>query len=63
MFGLVSIGGAVVLIAHFLGMTPLAMAAREKSRLPSVAYVRGVWKRDDVKQAAAVSSAAVSPQS
>lgn len=62
-FGLVSIGGAVVLIAHFLGMTPLAMAAREKSRLPSVAYVRGVWKRDDVKQAAAVSSAAVSPQS
>lgn len=61
-FGTVSIVGAVVLIAHFLGMTPLAMGAREKSRLPSVAYVRGLWRRDEVKQESAVSSPAVSPQ-
>jgi hypothetical protein len=62
-FGTVSIGGAIVLIGHFLGMTPLAMAAREKSRLPSVAYVRGTWRRDDVKQESTVANPAVSPQS
>lgn len=55
-FGLVSIGGAVVLLAHFLGMTPLAMAAREKSRVPAIGCVRGVWKRDDVKQEQPVSA-------
>lgn len=61
-FGTISIGGAILLIAHFLGMTPLAMGAREKSRLPSVAYVRGLWRRDEVKQESAVSAPAVSPQ-
>jgi hypothetical protein len=61
-FGTVSIGGAIVLIAHFLGMTPLAMAAREKSRLPSVAYVRGQWRRDAVKQESAVTNPAVTAQ-
>ncbi|MFT3711889.1 MAG: hypothetical protein QM817_29975 [Archangium sp.] len=55
-FGMISIGGAVVLIAHFLGMTPLAMAAREKSRLPSVAFLRGSWRRDEVRQESAVAS-------
>lgn len=62
-FGLVSIGGAVVLIAHFLGMTALAMGAREKSRLPSVAYVRGVWRRDEVRQDAGAFTAASDPAS
>jgi len=44
-FGLVSTGGAVVLIGHFLGMTPIAMAAREKSRTPAFGFIRGTWKR------------------
>ena len=61
-FGLVSIGGAVVLLGHFIGMTPVAMAVREKSRLPSVAYVRGTWRRDDVKQESQVSAAVPSSQ-
>jgi hypothetical protein len=42
-FGTVSTVGACLLLAHFLGMTPLAMAAREKSRSPAVAPLRGVW--------------------
>jgi len=58
-FGLISIGGAVVLIAHFLGMTPLAIASREKSRTPAVAFVRGIWKRDEVKQEAGVAGPVV----
>lgn len=45
-FGLVSIGGALVLVGHFLGMTPIAMAAREKSRTPAFGFIRGTWKRD-----------------
>jgi hypothetical protein len=56
-FGLVSILGAITLVAHFLGMTPLAMTTREKSRLPSVAYVRGTWRRDEVQQEAALPGA------
>ena len=44
-FGLVSTGGALVLIGHFLGMTPIAMAAREKSRTPAFGFIRGTWKR------------------
>lgn len=59
-FGAVSIAGAVVLVGHFLGMTPLAMAAREKSRTPAVAFVRGTWTRDTVKDAAG-SAAATAP--
>lgn len=55
-FGLISIGGAVALLAHFLLMTPLAMGAREKMRTPAVAYLRGTWKRDAVE--ATVSNAA-----
>jgi hypothetical protein len=50
-FGHVSIAGAIVLIGHFLGMTPIAMAAREKSRTPAVAFIRGTWKRDAVPAA------------
>lgn len=45
-FGTVSVVGALVLIGHFLGMTPIAMAAREKSRTPAVAFIRGSWKRE-----------------
>ncbi len=59
-FGVVSIGGAVVLLAHFLGMTPLAMAAREKSRTPAMAFVRGTWQRDGVKNEPAVQASAAS---
>lgn len=44
-FGLVSIGGAIVLIGHFLGMTALAMGIREKSRSPAIAFLRGSWQR------------------
>lgn len=45
-FGYVSQAGAAVLLGHFLGMTPIAIAAREKSRVPAIAFVRGSWKRD-----------------
>ena len=44
-FGVISIAGALVLLGHFLGMTALAMAAREKSRTPAFAFVRGTWRR------------------
>lgn len=44
-FGPVSIGGALALIGHFLGMTPIAMAAREKSRTPAFGFIRGTWQR------------------
>jgi hypothetical protein len=47
-FGHVSTLGALVLVGHFLGMTPLAMAARERSRWPAVQFLRGEWKRDAV---------------
>ncbi|MFZ5444501.1 MAG: hypothetical protein ACOZQL_31200 [Myxococcota bacterium] len=45
-FGLVSKLGAAVLLGHFLGMTPIAMAARERSRSPAIAFLRGTWKRE-----------------
>lgn len=44
-FGMISIGGAIVLIGHFLGMTALAMSIREKSRAPAIAFLRGSWQR------------------
>ena len=44
-FGQVSTRGALVLLGHFLGMTPVAMAAREKSRTPAFAFIRGSWRR------------------
>ncbi|HEY0882831.1 MAG TPA: hypothetical protein VGD87_14920, partial [Archangium sp.] len=50
-FGHVSVLGAIVLIGHFLGMTPIAMAAREKSRTPAVAFLRGQWKRESISGA------------
>lgn len=58
-FGWVSVGGAVVLIGHFLGMTPLAIVTREKSRAPSVAFIRGAWHRDAVKHEVGSASSAV----
>ena len=51
-FGVVSIGGALVLLGHFLGMTALAMAAREKSRTPAFAFLRGSWRRSGAEAAA-----------
>lgn len=44
-FGAVSIVGTLVLLGHFLGMTPVAMAARERSRTPAFAFIRGTWRR------------------
>jgi hypothetical protein len=44
-FGLVSVAGAVVLIGHFLGLTPIAMAVREWVRPPATAFLRGEWRR------------------
>ena len=44
-FGMISIAGALVLLGHFLGMTALAMATREKSRTPAFAFLRGSWRR------------------
>lgn len=44
-FGVISIGGALLLLGHFLGMTALAMTIREKSRTPAVAFLRGTWRR------------------
>jgi hypothetical protein len=44
-FGLVSKAGAVVLVGHFLGLTPIAMALREKVRPPATAFLRGEWQR------------------
>lgn len=52
-FGAVSTLGAAVLLGHFLGMTPLAMASRERSRTPDVAVLRGGWERPAVAQEAA----------
>lgn len=54
-FGVVSIAGASILMGHFLGMTALAMAARERSRTPGVACLRGVWRRDALESASPVS--------
>lgn len=44
-FGLVCIGGAVVLVAHFLGLTPIAIAVREFVRPLPIAFLRGEWTR------------------
>ncbi len=54
-FGLVSIAGALILLGHFLGMTALAMAAREKSRTPGVAFLRGAWRREALESSSPVS--------
>lgn len=51
-FGLVSIAGALVLLGHFLGMTALAMAIREKSRTPAFAFIRGSWRRSTAESTA-----------
>lgn len=43
-FGTVSIVGAMVLFAHFLGMTPLAIDARERSKTPAERDLLGEWR-------------------
>lgn len=40
-FGLVSTIGAIVLIGHFLGITPIAVAVRERCRTPALTFLRG----------------------
>lgn len=54
-FGVVSTAGALILLGHFLGMTALAMASREKSRTPGVAFLRGSWRRDAAQSISPVS--------
>jgi len=44
-FGAVSVVGAVLCLAFFLGVTPLAVALRESVRAPNIAYLRGRWTR------------------
>ncbi len=51
-FGVISIAGALVLLGHFLGMTALAMATREKSRTPAFAFLRGSWRRSSAEATA-----------
>lgn len=44
-FGPWSIAGALVLVGHFLGATPLAIIVREQSKTPAKAPLLGEWKR------------------
>ena len=44
-FGTVSVLGALVLVGHFLGITPLAVLVREKSKTPAKAALLGEWAR------------------
>ncbi len=44
-FGPSSIFGAVLCLGFYLGVTPLAVALRERVRRPSEAYLRGTWVR------------------
>ena len=43
-FGAVGILGAILCLAFYLGVTPLAVALREHVRRPGEAYVRGTWR-------------------
>jgi len=49
-FGTLSTVGAVVLLAHFLGITPIAVALRERCRSPALAFVRGRLSRESIVQ-------------
>jgi hypothetical protein len=42
-FGVRSVVGALLCLAFYLGVTPLAVALRERVRPPNEAYVRGTW--------------------
>ncbi len=44
-FGTISIVGALVLVGHFLGVTPLAVLVRERSKTPAKAALLGEWVR------------------
>lgn len=44
-FGTVSVLGAMLLVGHFLGITPLAVAVREQSKTPAKAALLGEWVR------------------
>ncbi len=44
-FGPRSVVGAVLCLGYFLGVTPLAVALRERVRPPDEAYQRGTWTR------------------
>jgi hypothetical protein len=47
-FGLRGVAGAILGLAFFLGVTPVAVALREHVRRPSIAYQRGTWSRASV---------------
>lgn len=53
-FGSVSVLGAAVLLGHFLGITPLAVLVREKSKTPAKAALLGEWGRPSSDAPAAV---------
>ncbi len=55
-FGTTSVVGAILCVAFFLGVTPLAVALRESVRVPNVAYLRGTWTRPRRDRGAAVGS-------
>jgi len=44
-FGAVSVLGAILGLAFFLGVTPVAVSLREHVRRPSEAHLRGTWAR------------------
>lgn len=52
-FGRVSILGAVLCLAFFLGVTPLAVALREHVRRPHEAFLRTKWFRSALSHAQA----------
>lgn len=43
-FGTVSIVGACILLGHFLGITPLAVDVRERSKTPAERALLGTWE-------------------
>lgn len=48
-FGALSTAGALLLLAHFLGITPIAVAVREQCRTPALSFLRGIARRDDAR--------------
>ena len=53
-FGRTSIVGAVACFAFFLGVTPIAVALRERARRPHEAFIRAHWSRKALQKTANV---------
>jgi hypothetical protein len=52
-FGRASTAGAICCIAFFLGVTPIAVALRERARRPHEAFLRVTWSRKALEPARA----------